>query len=346
MLLRPFLLRSIRSYSAQRDPRFTDCISNPHLKYQIWLSRSRDPFLNLSIEHHLLQKSHKDSTILFLYINSPCVVIGRNQNPWLEADLRVVGQRGRGVNGKKGVIQLVRRRSGGGTVFHDDQNLNYSVICPTADFARDKHAEMVARAMRRFNPRARVNERHDIVLDQGDMREGKGKPDVGDMHKTAYFSEDVAPKKVSGSAFKLTKFRSLHHGTCLLRSDLKVMGKCLRSEARPFLKARGVDSVRSPVGNLFGSTGEGDMNGFIDEVTKQFRSLYQFENKGIDDTIPVGELLNKEVCYIHKNYVLGSVGDELSPEVHTGVEEIKVRDWSDHFIISSKTDFNVDYLVI
>ena len=326
MLLRPFLLRSIRSYSTQRDLRFTDCISNPHVKYQIWISRSRDPFLNLSIEHHLLQKSHKDSTILFLYINSPCVVIGRNQNPWLEADLRVVGQRGRGVNAKERVIQLVRRRSGGGTVFHDEQNLNYSVICPTADFARDKHAEMVTRAMRRFNPRARVNERHDIVLDQGDVREGEVRPDIADMHKTAYFSQDVPPKKVSGSAFKLTKLRSLHHGTCLLRSDLNVMGKSLRSEARPFLKARGVDSVRSPVENLLGSPREDCMNGFIDEVIKQFRSLYQLEDKGIDDRLPVAELFENKDFYINRNHVLGSVGDELFPEVHTGVEEIKVRD--------------------
>ena len=223
-------------------------------------------------------------------------------------------------------MQLVRRRSGGGTVFHDDQNLNYSVICPTADFARDKHAEMVARAMRRFNPRARVNERHDIVLDQGNVREEEGRPDVGDMHKTAYFSKDVKPKKVSGSAFKLTKLRSLHHGTCLLRSDLKMMGVCLRSEARPFLKARGVDSVRSPVGNLFGSAEEGDVNGFIDEVIKQFTSLYQTKYKGMDDRPPAGELLDNKDCYIIGNHVLGSVGDELSPEIRTGVEEIKVRD--------------------
>ena len=260
--------------------------------------------------------------------------------------MRVVGQRGRDVNGKEGVIQLVRRRSGGGTVFHDEQNLNYSVICPTADFARDKHAEMVARAMRRFNSRARVNERHDIVLDQGNVREEEGRPDVGDMHKTAYFSEDIAPKKVSGSAFKLTKFRSLHHGTCLLRSDLEAIGKCLRSEARPFLKARGVDSVRSPVGNLFGSAGEGDMNGFINEVIKQFRSLYQLEDKIIDDKLPVSELLDRKDCHIYGNHVLGSVGDELSPEVHAGVEEIKVRDWSDHYISCSHTDFHVGYPVI
>ena len=265
-------------------------------------------------------------------------MIGRNQNPWLEADLRVVGQRGKGANGKEGAIQLVRRRSGGGTVFHDEQNLNYSVTCPTADFARDKHAEMVARAMRRFNPRARVNERHDIVLDQGNMGEGVDRPDVGDMHKTAYFGEDIAPKKVSGSAFKLTKLRSLHHGTCLLRSDLEAIGKCLRSQARPFLKARGVDSVRSPVGNLFGSDGEGDMNRFIYEVIKQFRSLYQLEDRSIDDTLSVGELLDDKICSINGNHVLGSVGDELSPEVHTGLGEIKVRDRSDHSMSCSETD--------
>ena len=117
--------------------------------------------------------------------------------------------------GKEGVIRLVRRRSGGGTVFHDEQNVNYSVICPTANFKRDKHAKIVARAMQKFSPRARVNERHDIVLDQGDLVAEDHRADVEDMHQTAYFSETVPPRKVSGSAFKLTKHRSLHHGTCL-----------------------------------------------------------------------------------------------------------------------------------
>ena len=214
-----------------------------------------------------------------------------------------------GNNGKEKVIQLVRRRSGGGTVFHDEQNVNYSVICPTADFSRDRHAEMVTRAMRKFNPRARVNERHDIVIDQGQSRPEQQWPDTKDMHQTAFLSEEQASLKVSGSAYKLTKHRSLHHGTCLLASDLDAMGKCLRSEARPFLKARGVDSVRSPVSNLLSDSSRSDTDTFIKEVIRQFRELYGLNDRA--DKL--------------RDQLQSSVGDESIPEVQGGIDEIKVR---------------------
>ena len=232
-------------------------------KHQIYISRSLDPFLNLSIEHYLLQNSPPDSTVLFLYVNRPCVVIGRNQNPWLEVDLNLLKQpRAAGYNrradGKKAWspwenVQLVRRRSGGGTVFHDEANVNYSVICPAAKFSRDKHAELVTMAIREVNPRARVNERHDIVLDQGSVLEESDWPDAADMHRTIFHpnSEENTPLKVSGSAYKMIRQRALHHGTCLLASaDLSRISQYLRSPSRPFIRARGVESVRSPIGNV------------------------------------------------------------------------------------------------
>ena len=235
-------------------------------KYQIFISRSVDPYLNLSIEHYLLQKSPPHSTVLFLYVNRPCVVIGRNQNPWLEIDLKSLRQRPL-ANNSKGKeedeeispddVQLVRRRSGGGTVFHDFGNVNYSVICPTPDFSRDRHAEMVTKALRAFNPRARVNERHDIVLDQGPLLDAKERPDSDDMHRTAFHPSDgkIPPLKVSGSAYKLTRLRSLHHGTCLVASkNLPRISQLLNSPARSFIKARGVESVRSPIGNISDQT--------------------------------------------------------------------------------------------
>ena len=308
MPLRPLASRSLRSFGTHWSP--SHISRTKDWKHQIWISRSHDPYLNLSIEHYLLQHSRQDSIVLFLYINSPCVVIGRNQNPWLEANLRVVGRNTvQGNNGKEKVIQLVRRRSGGGTVFHDEQNVNYSVICPTADFSRDRHAEMVTRAMRKFNPRARVNERHDIVIDQGQSRPEQQWPDTKDMHQTAFLSEEQASLKVSGSAYKLTKHRSLHHGTCLLASDLDAMGKCLRSEARPFLKARGVDSVRSPVSNLLSDSSRSDTDTFIKEVIRQFRELYGLNDRA--DKL--------------RDQLQSSVGDESIPEVQGGIDEIKVR---------------------
>lgn len=216
---------------------FTRSVLDEVSNTKVYISRSLDPYLNLSIEHFLLQKSPPDSTILFLYTNRPSVIIGRNQNPWLEVNLRLLAGNQTEITTVSGLGQvlLVRRRSGGGAVFHDEGNVNYSVICPTSVFNRDKHAQMVVQALRNLGVgRAKVNERHDIVLEPASESQSNARP-----------------LKVSGSAYKLTRLRSLHHGTCLLSSpNIKDISKYLRSPAKPFIKARGVDSVSSPVSNV------------------------------------------------------------------------------------------------
>ncbi|EMC97601.1 hypothetical protein BAUCODRAFT_59017, partial [Baudoinia panamericana UAMH 10762] len=243
---------------------------------QLYISTSRDPYLNLSIEHYLLQKTAPESAVLFLYLNRPSIIIGRNQNPWLEVNLALLNPaRHHKLETEPpglGAVDLVRRRSGGGTVFHDEGNVNWTVICHSKDFTRDKHAEMVVRALRSCGvDRSRVNERHDIVLDQG---ERLNHVDSNDTHKTAYMvgEESSAPRplKVSGSAYKLTRQRALHHGTCLLSSpNLNVIPDYLHSPAKPFIAARGVESVSSPVGNILL-----DNEQFVRSVQEQFGSMY------------------------------------------------------------------------
>ncbi|KAL2143670.1 hypothetical protein VTI28DRAFT_10177 [Corynascus sepedonium] len=320
--------------------RYTQNLSR---RLQIYRSTSTDPYLNLSIEHHLLQRSHPDSTILFLYTNRPSVVIGRNQNPWLEVNLHALrrglpqslpsGQSsssslssstppshlggGEAVkqdapnsekesdHGAAGLISsfpipisLVRRRSGGGTVFHDAGNTNYSVICPPAAFDRDKHAEMVARALlERCGVRGtvRVNERHDIVIDvENEDNDDK----VGSAKKVGN-----STFKVSGSAYKLTRTRSLHHGTCLLQSEnLARVSPLLRSPAEGFIKARGVESVRSPIRNV--GVGEEE---FVEAVMAEFRKMY-------------GDEAGKSV-------VVGEEEALANDEVVKGLRELTSPDW-------------------
>lgn len=276
-----------------------EAVAHPTNRVQIYVSRSHDPYLNLCFEHYLLQKSHPDSVVLLLYTNWPCVVIGRNQNPWLEVGLgalnrpellapvpRLDGEggdsNGNADAGTKALgVQLVRRRSGGGTVFHDLGNVNYSVLCPPAAFDRDRHALMVVRALQSLGlSSARVNERHDIVL-----------ADPDDAAKQQTF-------KVSGSAYKLTRLRSLHHGTCLLSTpNLDRVGQFLRSPAEPYMKARGVDSVRSPIRNV----GVGNA-AFEEAVVAEFGAMYG--NVGVE-TITTRDI-------------------EEVPEVMRGYEELKV----------------------
>lgn len=254
---------------------------------QSYISSSSDPYLNLSIEHHLLQKSSPESAILFLYVNRPSIIIGRNQNPWLEVNLALLksasGQdRPETEPAGLGNVDLVRRRSGGGTVFHDEGNVNWTVISPSAKFTRDKHAEMVVRALRSVGiSRSRVNERHDVVLDQG-IEGSSAHINPEDTHTTPYqvqHGDGPKPLKVSGSAYKLTRQRALHHGTCLLSSrNLNVIPHYLHSPAKPFITARGVESVSSPVGNISLPNGK-----FMTAVREHFDKMYPGAGNGIQE---------------------------------------------------------------
>lgn len=289
---------------------------------QSYISTSTDPYLNLSVEHYILQKSAPETAILFLYVNRPSIIIGRNQNPWLEVNLALLNHskdRPETEPPGLGVVNLVRRRSGGGTVFHDEGNVNWTVICPSVDFTRDKHAEMVVRALRECGiERARVNERHDIVLDQ---EKHKKESDPADMHRTAYTNptgNGLRPLKVSGSAYKLTRNRALHHGTCLLSSpNLNVIPHYLHSPAKPFIKARGVESVSSPVSNVLLENKD-----FIGAVQHHFARQYNAP------TELASEILDEELL--------------ASGPVSYGFEELKSLDWTylqtPQFTISNGAD--------
>lgn len=292
----------IQTYSTEQSS-LISTLNNP---VQAYISRSRDPYLNLSIEHYLFQNAPPGSKVLFIYTNRPCVVIGRNQNPWLEANLGLLKHPNRVLHNSNGaassgVIDLVRRRSGGGAVFHDEGNVNWSVIVDGHDFTRDMHAEMVVRALRKLGVyRARVNERHDIVLDMGKASEKF--EDLRDTHSTPYLDDGNARSlKVSGSAFRISRGRALHHGTALVGSkNMESIGRVLRSPARGFIKAKGVQSVKSDVGNI-GIANEA----FEGCVLEEFEKLYQGKSYGM---------------------MLAALGSEMFGEesVKKGVEELKV----------------------
>jgi len=289
--------------------------------------------VNLSIEHFILENAPVDSKIMFLYINRPCVVIGRNQNPWLETHLPALktGRTG-DTDGMRfsDEVLYVRRRSGGGAVFHDEGNLNYSVICPRDTFTRDKHAEMVVRALQRIGAvNTSVNERHDIVLKQ-DVAAAEQQSATAGVEDPP---QATAPQalKVSGSAFKLTRHRALHHGTCLLDSpNIHQIGTFLRSPARPYIKARGVESVRSPVGNVSSALSDSfatfSMQTVISSIMEEFARLY---GVGTDAFLRAQRAhVNEGELYAGSDWVVGTVGESQGqdePEIQKGIAELRVR---------------------
>jgi lipoate-protein ligase A len=305
----------VRHNSSVPD-QFAELVRRPSSLHQIYQSLSTDPYVNLSIEHFLLENAPAESSILFLYANRPCVVIGRNQNPWLETDLRALhNDRWNGTAGDEEAAIFVRRRSGGGAVFHDAGNLNYSVISPRTSFTRDKHAEMVVRALHRVGAiNTRVNGRHDIVMARAEGMENDP-------------NEPLA-RKISGSAFKLTRHRALHHGTCLLDSpNIHDLGRYLRSSARGYIQAKGVESVRSPVGNVSAAFADSffSMQGVIESVIEEFARLYEVHPDAVRRAQRAHA--NDPEIFAGDGWVAGTVSEvqgEQEPDISKGIAELRV----------------------
>ncbi|KAI6166201.1 hypothetical protein EDD17DRAFT_1785809 [Pisolithus thermaeus] len=208
----------------------------------IYVSTSTNPYFNLTLEDWLFRHYPAHAPLLLLYRDSPCVVIGRNQNPWKEVNLRVAREKN---------VPWIRRRSGGGTVFHDLGNTNYSIHVPRTSFDRAKTANIVVRALRALGVEGYANERNDICV---------GGRKIGLLH-------------VSGAAYKIVSGRAYHHGTMLISTRLDTLGDLLRVD-KPTMNTRGVESVRSPVCNLVESNTRITHEAFVEAVITSFREEY------------------------------------------------------------------------
>lgn len=179
----------------------------------IYRASGPDPFENLAREQVLLEQGGEEACVLYLWQNENTVVIGRNQNAFKECRISLLEEEGG---------RLARRLSGGGAVFHDKGNLNFTFLLPRADFDIPRQSEVILRACRAFGIPAELSGRNDLTA-------------VG--------------HKFSGSAFYKSGSRAYHHGTLLLHADLDRLGRYL-SPPKAKLEAKGVASVRARVTNL------------------------------------------------------------------------------------------------
>ncbi|KAJ7265484.1 hypothetical protein B0H12DRAFT_1262296 [Mycena haematopus] len=215
------------------------------IQNSVFISQSTDPLFNLTFEDWLFRHSSPEQPLLFLYRNTPCVVVGRNQNPWKEVNMQALRSRD---------VPLVRRRSGGGTVYHDLGNTNFSIHLARRAFDRRATSQLVLRAVTSLGvARARLNDRNDIC--------------VGDDKMSSY---------VSGSAYKIVSARAYHHGTMLISTRLDALGDLLRVD-KPTMVTAGVASVRSPVCNLQQTTPHVEHAGFMSAVVDEFRREYALD---------------------------------------------------------------------
>lgn len=172
-----------------------------------------DPHYNLAVEQVLLENVQEGECVLYLWRNQNTVVIGKNQNAWKECRGTLLYDEG----GK-----LARRLSGGGAVFHDLGNLNFTFLLCQKDYDLERQLSVICNAVRSLGVDARRSGRNDILADG---------------------------RKFSGNAFYRNGTQAYHHGTLLVDVDMDKLGRYL-SPSKAKLAAKGVESVRSRVVNL------------------------------------------------------------------------------------------------
>ena len=176
---------------------------------------STDPHYNMSFDEYCLERFPSDDTVFYLWRNAPSVIIGLNQNAYAEVNLAYIEAEG---------IRLARRVTGGGAVYHDLQNLNYTIVGRSRDLERDYpgYLQYMLEALRALGVPAEMTGRNDIV---------------------------VEGRKVSGYAKRVYKDRLMVHGTLMYDVDIDRLTSAL-SVPGSKLDAAGIASVRSRVANL------------------------------------------------------------------------------------------------
>ncbi len=176
-------------------------------------SNINDPYFNLASEEYLLKQ--KGGYYIYLWINSPAVIIGNNQNTLLEVNLNTASEKD---------IKIVRRLTGGGAVYHDLNNICYTIIAPFDNSENNyiKFTNPVISYLQSLGVNAKFSGRNDICIED---------------------------QKISGNAQVIYKDRIMHHGTILFDTDLSVLTDVL-IENKLKTQSKGVKSIRARVTNI------------------------------------------------------------------------------------------------
>lgn len=272
---------------------------------KIIISQEFDPYFNIAAEHQMFLNSEED-THLFLWKNDACVVIGRNQNLYAECDLAYL---------KEHNIKEVRRFSGGGAVYHDKGNVNFTFITKEKSANHALFIELIQSAMQILGIDCEFSGRNDLLYRN---------------------------QKFSGHAYYTDGTNYMYHGTILVNVNFEQLGKVLTPSALK-LKSKGIESVKSRVINL----SEVNSEITVQRVMRAFIEAFDGEKiEYINKTnveVPLEKLLSsKEWLYaqspsfdieLEHKYPFGnisvyvSVSDDLIQGIKINTDSLKTFDF-------------------
>lgn len=232
------------------------------MKLQFVVSDQTNPYWNIAVENYLVSLPETDTVTLYLWKNRRTVVIGQNQNPFTECNVEALEADG-GF--------LMRRRTGGGAVYHDDGNINFSFVVPNALYDQSRQFRVIQRAVLDFGIVAELSGRNDILT------EGR---------------------KFSGNAFSKGRYQDLHHGTLLIKGNMEDLQRYLKPKPAK-LQKHGVASVRSRVVNL------SELNPEItsDSIVPHLRSAFESEYSECSEYSEYSEIIKKpEVRALYEEF--------------------------------------------
>jgi lipoate-protein ligase A len=204
---------------------------------RVIISKEVNPYYNLSLEEELFRNIKPKEIILYLWQNENTVVIGRNQNPYKECNLDYMKEKN---------ITLARRISGGGAVFHDLGNVNFTFITKEIDGNLDRQLKVIKDAVEGYGFKVEFSGRNDLLLNN---------------------------KKFSGHAFYCEDGNYFHHGTLMIDVDITKLEKVL-TPSKLKLKSKGIESVKSRVINLIELYNELTVENLMQSLVSSFKNIY------------------------------------------------------------------------
>ncbi len=237
-------------------------------KTQIIIGNQYNPFLNLAVESSLLNDGSDDTVTMFLWKNQQTVVYGYNQNPFTECNVDTLLSEGG---------HAARRRTGGGAVYHDLGNLNFSFVAHKDNYDVRRQLKVIQTALGFLGLDTEISGRNDLTCDG---------------------------RKFSGNAFGFYKERRLHHGTILIKTDTEKLSKYLKVNPAK-LQKHGVKSVASRIINL-SEVVDVTSDTIMPHLIRAFEQVYETRPEAVGfDELLTDDVLKTRDVFASDEYLFG-----------------------------------------